>query len=163
MTPRADLNGLVRFAERRNLVSARVPSHFKRGLGQGEVSWQPLPWAGSLTRHLAHVKHRAIWSKCESHIQLDTSNITEASANQWHSATWEWQDGHCLSSSLQELCSTWQLVVRLRIPTFYRDLNLLAPEWFFFNFSTPCIKNVNNTGTKYLYLLNKYIKCNFGG
>ena len=27
-----DLNGLVRFAERRNLVSARVPSHFKRSL-----------------------------------------------------------------------------------------------------------------------------------
>jgi len=26
------LNGLVRFAERRNLVSARVPSHFKRSL-----------------------------------------------------------------------------------------------------------------------------------
>ena len=28
----ADLNGLVLFAERRNLVSARVPSHFKRSL-----------------------------------------------------------------------------------------------------------------------------------
>ena len=28
----ADLNGLVRFAERRNPVSARVPSHFKRSL-----------------------------------------------------------------------------------------------------------------------------------
>jgi hypothetical protein len=28
----ADLNGRVRFAERRNLVSARVPSHFKRSL-----------------------------------------------------------------------------------------------------------------------------------
>jgi len=28
----ADLNGLVRFAGRRNLVSARVPSHFKRSL-----------------------------------------------------------------------------------------------------------------------------------
>jgi hypothetical protein len=28
----ADLNGLVRFVERRNLVSARVPSHFKRSL-----------------------------------------------------------------------------------------------------------------------------------
>jgi hypothetical protein len=27
-----DLNGLVRFAERRNLVSARVPSHFSRSL-----------------------------------------------------------------------------------------------------------------------------------
>jgi len=28
----ADLNGLVRFAERRNMFSARVPSHFKRNL-----------------------------------------------------------------------------------------------------------------------------------
>jgi len=28
----ADLNGLVLFAERRNLVSARVASHFKRSL-----------------------------------------------------------------------------------------------------------------------------------
>ena len=30
--PPPDLNGLIRFAERRNLVSARVPSHFKRSL-----------------------------------------------------------------------------------------------------------------------------------
>ena len=28
----ADLNGLVRFAERRNLVFVRVPSHFERRL-----------------------------------------------------------------------------------------------------------------------------------
>ena len=28
LTSPADLNGLVRFDERRNLVSARVPSHF---------------------------------------------------------------------------------------------------------------------------------------
>jgi len=28
----AALNGLVRFVERRNMVSARVPSHFKRSL-----------------------------------------------------------------------------------------------------------------------------------
>jgi hypothetical protein len=28
----ADLSGLVRFVERRNLVYARVPSHFKRSL-----------------------------------------------------------------------------------------------------------------------------------
>jgi len=33
-TPPAVLNGLVRFAERWNLVSARVPSHFKRSLLQ---------------------------------------------------------------------------------------------------------------------------------
>jgi hypothetical protein len=30
----ADLNGLVRFVERQNLISARVPSHFKRSLPQ---------------------------------------------------------------------------------------------------------------------------------
>jgi hypothetical protein len=30
----ADLNGFFRFTERRNLVSARVPSHFKRSLLQ---------------------------------------------------------------------------------------------------------------------------------
>ena len=28
LAPLNDLNGLVRFAERRNVVSARVPSHF---------------------------------------------------------------------------------------------------------------------------------------
>ena len=32
--PPADFNGLVRFDERRNLVSVRVLSHFKRGLRQ---------------------------------------------------------------------------------------------------------------------------------
>ena len=32
LTPLADLNGLVRFAERRNLVYVRVPLHFKRSL-----------------------------------------------------------------------------------------------------------------------------------
>jgi len=32
LTSTADLNGLVRLAERRNLVSARVPSHFRRSL-----------------------------------------------------------------------------------------------------------------------------------
>jgi hypothetical protein len=34
----AYLNGLVRFAERRNLVSTRVPSHFKRSLRSFKAS-----------------------------------------------------------------------------------------------------------------------------
>ena len=33
--------------------------------------------------------------------------------------------------------------------------NLLAPELFFFNFSTPCIQNVNNTGTKYVRIMKQ--------
>jgi len=36
----ADLNWLVRFAERRNLVSVRVPSHFK--LASANVSEHPM-------------------------------------------------------------------------------------------------------------------------
>jgi hypothetical protein len=35
----ADLNRLVRFGERRNLVSARVPSRFKRSLPQNKCVW----------------------------------------------------------------------------------------------------------------------------
>ena len=42
--PLADLNGLVRFAERRNLVSSRVPSHFKRSLHQGNYSEEVSYW-----------------------------------------------------------------------------------------------------------------------
>ena len=40
----ADLNGLVRFTERRNLVSVRVPSHFKRSLRvvTTGLAWLPL-------------------------------------------------------------------------------------------------------------------------
>jgi hypothetical protein len=39
----ADLSGLVRFAERQNLVSARVPSHFKRSLRSSAVSYGTCP------------------------------------------------------------------------------------------------------------------------
>jgi len=35
--PPANLNGLVRFAERRNLVSACVPSHFNRNLSHFQI------------------------------------------------------------------------------------------------------------------------------
>jgi hypothetical protein len=38
----ADLNRLVRCAERRNLVSAHVPSHFKRSLPKA-LSFNPYP------------------------------------------------------------------------------------------------------------------------
>ena len=34
-------------------------------------------------------------------------------------------------------------------------LNLLAPELFFLNFSTPCIQNVNKTGTKYVRIMKQ--------
>jgi hypothetical protein len=36
-----------------------------------------------------------------------------------------------------------------------KKVNLLAPELFFFNFSTPYIYNVNNTGTKYVRIMKQ--------
>jgi hypothetical protein len=33
--------------------------------------------------------------------------------------------------------------------------NFLVPELFFFSFSTSCILNVNNTGTKYVIIMKK--------
>jgi len=53
----ASLNGLVRFAERRNLVSARVPLHFKRSVlnSLNHSHSHPTPPALVLkTPHLAH-------------------------------------------------------------------------------------------------------------
>jgi hypothetical protein len=60
-----DLNGLVRFAERRNLVYARVPSHFKRSLTcervcrKGHCSFAEYPlraFPGSITSLLSNFR-----------------------------------------------------------------------------------------------------------
>ena len=37
----------------------------------------------------------------------------------------------------------------------YFNINPLAPELFFFNFSTSCIQNVNNTGTKQVSIMKQ--------
>jgi len=50
----ADLNGLVRFAERLNLFSARVPSHFERSI---LISW----WLGYLIPALVSLKARFVY------------------------------------------------------------------------------------------------------
>ena len=47
----ADLNGLVLFAERRNLVSVRVPSHFKHSL----LKVQACVWAFMDQVHVAYL------------------------------------------------------------------------------------------------------------
>ena len=48
-TPPVDLNRLVRFAERRNLISARVPSHF---------NWRLVPVVKSSWNLITHVDAR---------------------------------------------------------------------------------------------------------
>jgi len=53
----ADLNGLVRCAERRNLVSARVPSHFKSSLTPYCMTPPPslLLFYRQMQRHQQHI------------------------------------------------------------------------------------------------------------
>jgi len=58
----ADLNGLVRFTERRNRVPARVPSHFKRSLQTTEV-------------HHVNVRHLQINPKRSSLVKRSFSVI----------------------------------------------------------------------------------------
>jgi len=66
---RTDSNGFVRFAERRNLVSARVPSHFKRSLPTYDT--KAVNTAGALTNNLWRNK------KC-------SNNWWHLKVSQWH-------------------------------------------------------------------------------
>jgi len=58
--PPYDLNGLVRFAEKRNLISLHVPSHLKRSLPiVQEAEWSPEPvWTCAK-------KHTGLLTACE--------------------------------------------------------------------------------------------------
>jgi hypothetical protein len=51
----ADLNGLVRFAEKQNLVSARVPSRFKRTLPVCRDKWLCFTQASDIHNLLLNV------------------------------------------------------------------------------------------------------------
>ena len=63
----ADLNGFDRFAERRNLVSARVPSHFKRSLPPAGLSLVN-------TSYAAYASDETL-NKRENCFPLTTNNI----------------------------------------------------------------------------------------
>ena len=79
--PPADLNGLVRFIERRNLVSARVPSRFKRrlhnllcrlSLAQG---WCTVLRSRDQTIDLKEILSCAHWDFEEQNKVLESSKI----------------------------------------------------------------------------------------
>jgi hypothetical protein len=69
-----DLNGLVRFAERWSLVSARVPSHFKRSL-KHNVSLDKSNTTESVKD--SHVKQVVSASDCEEHRQVVSASDCE--------------------------------------------------------------------------------------
>ena len=79
MTTPADLNGLVRFAERRNLVSARVPSHFKRSLLPDKVWLWGMFWLQTCSwSAVPPINHRSdllSWEKEELSAFLNLFNF----------------------------------------------------------------------------------------
>jgi hypothetical protein len=77
--PPSDLNGLVRLAERRKLVSARVPSHFKRSLAP---------------KHLCHVVHD---SEVQDKVAPSTTSVpNHYNFKQAYSAPDTVQSGNCI-------------------------------------------------------------------
>ena len=94
--PPADLKGFVRFAERRNLVSARVPSHFKRSLmldtSCSEVVWRVLA-THSILQFPLHFPTSA--SPCAITFQLDSTTAdahTSAASSRlnWRPRRFKW-------------------------------------------------------------------------
>ena len=67
----ADLNGIVHFAERRNLVSARVPPHFKRSLPLSKtLALNPITPADRLPHFMPKIPHNQVLC---STLQMESS------------------------------------------------------------------------------------------
>jgi hypothetical protein len=97
----AYLNGLVRFAERRNLVSARVPSHLKRSLTilalQTTVTLDShyFPDHGNFTAHKAFIRRNTLWQLpcsrtpvCMNSVLWDTTLRPRVIGSRWFDAWW---------------------------------------------------------------------------
>ena len=134
----ADLNELVRFAERRNLVSARVPSHFRRIL--------PL-WMTSHARYLLRFRWH-VWLLLKNAVlNLNFKFVTLKFADMWQiprnwvtleklivayimvveSSSFMWADAS-LSYLLRHVtgpCSNWDKSTHLKSRLFNIHLNHL--------------------------------------
>jgi hypothetical protein len=97
LTPPADLNGLVRFAVRRNLVSARVPSRFKLSLRPSVLS-SPLindprspitvtPFFNSYFWDIYEISRRVDWWLSGGRSLIDIGNQNKATNT--HECGWK--------------------------------------------------------------------------
>ena len=125
----ADLKGLVRFAERRNLVSARVPSHFKsQSSFVGIRNWHTISI-------LAFTSHAAIMSKSILNwfMKLAVFIWTFFGLNYHESRTFccspcSWQ-GYCPCVPHHELVSFIDAVSILISVTFVRAFPVSLLQW----------------------------------
>jgi len=84
----ADLNGLVLFDERQNLVSARVPSHFKRSLQEKKVVM--LLMVEKLSALIFNLNCYGVWAQnCVFFVHATPSDVTVCIMNQQQgNVTW---------------------------------------------------------------------------
>ena len=123
LTPLPDLNGLVHLAERRNLVSVRVPSHFKRSLHQQDLllSADLLHFFFSLTRNFMCYCHFRRVRICIERRPFGSSFLSVRTSFRMHQRGSHWID-------FREI---WYL----------RDLNEnLSREYEFRKNQTICVK-----------------------
>ena len=124
--PPADLNGLVRFAEKRNLVSAHVPSHYNWPLRTASnLWWSPVEMWWHMVTHGG--KWRGNWriewvaSTLNTISEHGVSSITTADAHtSAASSRFKWtrpfrrktKSGFCACAiTFQLACTIWQKVI----------------------------------------------------
>ena len=91
------------------------------------------------------LKHREEWKgKISLYFDHENSKIPWREVIIYGTKIKEWANGNSLKIDGKSV----QFVEAISI-------NLMAPESFFFNFCTPCILNVNNTGTKYIRIMKQ--------
>jgi len=96
--PLADLNGLVRFAERRNLVSARVSSHFKCDV---------MP-PNNVDNHLHPSSDRSV--KVSSEILVPVYQTTQG-----HITQDQMEENRCCGNSVHPSCSSFTLYFKISL------------------------------------------------
>jgi len=117
--PPADLNGLVRFAERRNLVSTYVPSHLKRSLMLDtpctEIVWRVLA-THSIRQFPLYLPSRA--SPCAITFQLDSTTMLKPSCLLLRRAYWRRGAVTTIVGTFVSMCKTE-----------HADSTFLGKEW----------------------------------
>ena len=116
-------------------------------------------------------RHAMIQNSCDSEYNSTLLSEHNGVPQQILFITFMLQDSRpsllcCCKFSLLEECvmstvKQFPMLCRTAVPSpswsssFLGLLNILAPELFFFNFSTHCIYNVSNTGTKYVIIMKQ--------
>ena len=121
--PRTDLNGLVRFAERLNLISARVPSRFKRSLTAVQFpdveTCGVTQWGNTLEKGCAGYEASTCWMARD-----DSEECQSQFIGRWHVRSWHSHNDRCLGTGCS-LCTLYPRQAGYPPPSSPHSLNTL--------------------------------------